>query len=171
MTFWPISCVTLLLVLSFAADVHLECPPFWTRFGKFCYRFFGPPKSWQKAEDHCREFFTHNSQGHLASIHSPEENDFLLQLWKTSLVPHDEYLGHFVWLGFNDRAAEGTFSWSDGTRFAYKAWREGQPDNVDENQNCGCFWEFAWDDFFCDQTLPYLCRLPIEDEHVGYKTC
>ncbi|XP_022111143.1 alpha-N-acetylgalactosamine-specific lectin-like [Acanthaster planci] len=161
MTPWPISCALFLLALGLAEGVDLDCPPFWTRYGDNCYRFFGLPKKWQSAEDHCQEFFTRSGQGHLASIHSSGEDSFLLQLWKTSLVPQTGELGKFVWLGGNDLAEEGTFVWSDGTNMTYQGWRDGQPDNKSVNQHCGCFWEFAWDDFGCHFPLPYLCKMPI----------
>ena len=162
-------CATVLLAFGLAAGVDLDCPPLWTRYGDHCYRFFGPPKTWQAAEDHCQEFFTRNGQGHLASIHTSGENKFLLQMWKTSLVPTNTiYVRDHVWLGQSDQLEEGNFSWSDGTGLYYKAWRGGQPNNAGGAEDCGSFWEIndeiGWNDDDCDVAMPYLCKMPSNKE-------
>ena len=51
------------------------CPLGWTEFQGNCYSFFSYETSWINAEMYCRE---ENSS--LVSIHSQEENDFLLSL-------------------------------------------------------------------------------------------
>ncbi|XP_022106457.1 echinoidin-like [Acanthaster planci] len=168
MTARQISCAALFLVIGLAAGVDLDCPPFWTRFGDHCYRFFRPTKSWQAAEEHCQEFFSRKGQGHLASIHTAEENNFLIQMWQT-LVPREEnYVNTHVWLGHTDQTKEGTFSWSDGTGFYYQAWRDGQPNNSGQGEDCGTFWNhgnvIGWNDDRCRATLPYICKMPINKE-------
>ncbi|XP_022106461.1 C-type mannose receptor 2-like [Acanthaster planci] len=166
MAFHQIPFTIFFLALGLAAGVDLYCPPFWTRFGDNCYRFFGPPKTWLAAEEHCQEFFTRNGQGHLASIHSSAENNLLIKMWETSLVPNEEFLGGHVWLGFNDRSMEETFAWSDETHFHYEAWLDGQPDDAGGREDCGAFWRthnrVGWNDDRCEVTLPYLCKMPKE---------
>ncbi|XP_038054243.1 alpha-N-acetylgalactosamine-specific lectin-like [Patiria miniata] len=165
MAFSRISCVMFFLVLGLvSAD---DCPPFWTGYGNYCYRFFGPPKTWQSAEEHCREFFTRNGQGHLASIHSAGENDFLIQLWRTSLVPNDEYtLANHAWIGHNDLVREGRFTWSDGTGFDYSGWSSAKPaDNAGSGEDCGDFLnrplldQVVWNDYTCNSAEPYICKM------------
>ncbi|XP_038054423.1 alpha-N-acetylgalactosamine-specific lectin-like [Patiria miniata] len=163
MAFRKISCVMFFAVLGLvSAD---DCPPLWTRYGNYCYRFFGPPKTWQSAEEHCQEFFTRNGQGHLASIHSSGENYLMLQMWSTSLVPNEEIVGAHVWIGHSDLANEGSFTWSDGTSFDYDAgWRTGQPDDSGGVEDCGSIWRDAewvgWNDDRCLWALPYICKMP-----------
>ncbi|XP_038054242.1 alpha-N-acetylgalactosamine-specific lectin-like [Patiria miniata] len=160
-----ILCVMFFLVLgSVSAD---DCPPLWTRYGNYCYRFFGPPETWQSAEEYCREFFTQNGQGHLASIHSSGENDFLIQLWRTSLVPNeDETLANHAWNGLSDLANEGSFTWSDGSGFYYNAWSSPQPDDYESGEDCGDFMnlpdldQVVWNDYTCRTALPYICKMP-----------
>ncbi|XP_038054245.1 alpha-N-acetylgalactosamine-specific lectin-like [Patiria miniata] len=163
MVFSKISCVMFFLVLGLvSAD---DCPPFWTGYGNHCYRFFGPPKTWQSAEEHCQEFFTRNGQGHLASIHNSEENDFLIQMWSSSLVPNENRVGDCVWIGHNDHANEGSFTWSDGTGVDYTGWRTNEPNNYGgRGEDCGSFYRttehVGWNDYRCEVALPYLCKMP-----------
>ncbi|XP_038054237.1 alpha-N-acetylgalactosamine-specific lectin-like [Patiria miniata] len=162
MAFRKISCVMFFLVLGLvSAD---DCPPFWTRYRYNCFRFFGPPKTWQSAEEHCGEFFTRDGQGHLASARSSGENNFLLQMWSTSLVSNDGVVGASVWIGLNDLANEGRFTWSDGTSLNYNGWRTGQPDDGGQAEDCGCFWrtteQVGWNDEGCGLALPYICEIP-----------
>ena len=40
------------------------------------------------------------------------------------------------WLGGDDLAVEGTFTWLDGTPFDYTNWLGVNPDNFNGNQVC-----------------------------------
>lgn len=70
-----------------------------------------------------------------------------------------------MWLGLNDRAAEGKWKWSDGTPMDYKRWSESGADSWDGDEDCAGFWDGrgdgSWDDMYgeasCSQPLPYLC--------------
>ena len=70
-----------------------------------------------------------------------------------------------MWLGLNDRAAEGKWKWSDGTPMDYKRWSESGADSWGGDEDCAGFWEGrgdgSWDDMYgeasCSQPLPYLC--------------
>ena len=53
----------------------------WTNYGDYYYRLFDGPKSWSDAGYHCREF----TGGHLVSIHSEAENNFVYNLWRAPL--------------------------------------------------------------------------------------
>lgn len=55
------------------------CDHTWRKFHGHCYRYFSRRHTWEDAEKDCRE---HN--GHLASIHSPAEQNFIRgeQKWK-----------------------------------------------------------------------------------------
>jgi len=66
--------------------------------------------------------------GHLASVHSKEEYDFILSL----RVPERNYkyfLGGVRIRGENTGRGNETWSWSDGSPWDYAAWAEGEPDN------------------------------------------
>lgn len=62
--------------------------------------------------------------GHLASIASFEENDFILKSFG-NFGGQDRRL----WIGFNDVAVEGDWQWSDGSKVAFTNWNGGEPNN------------------------------------------
>lgn len=66
--------------------------------------------------------------GHLATITSQEENDFVQSLLKT---------GKFAryWIGGKETATEGTYEWTTGEKMTYTNWQENQPDNSNKNEN------------------------------------
>jgi hypothetical protein len=57
--------------------------------------------------------------GHLATINDQAEQDWLLA----------QFPEPFQWIGMNDRAREGTWVWSSGTRVRFTAWQDTQPDD------------------------------------------
>lgn len=57
--------------------------------------------------------------GHLVTINNQAEQD-----WLRATFP-DPY----QWVGINDRAREGTWVWSSGTRVTFTAWQDTQPDD------------------------------------------
>ena len=60
--------------------------------------------------------------GHLARIASADQNGFLARTFAASSTGD-------LWIGYNDRSAEGTFAWLSGGDLAYTNWQSGQPDN------------------------------------------
>merc|ERR1712142_1261842 len=56
-------------------DIPPDCPEGWADFDSECYKVFQSKKSWQDAENYCQ-----GEGGHLASIHSEEENNFVAGL-------------------------------------------------------------------------------------------
>ncbi|MEZ4467226.1 MAG: C-type lectin domain-containing protein, partial [bacterium] len=65
------------------------------------------------------------------------------------------------WIGLDDRAREGDFRWADGTRPAFTAWAEGEPNNAGE-EDCAHFWADRpqWNDAPCEAGLGALCLRP-----------
>ena len=114
------------------------------------FSYHSSPKSWGAARADCKA-----RGGDLASIHSAAENQQAFELSR----------GGNMWLGLNDRAAEGKWKWSDGTPMDYKRWSESGADSWDGDEDCAGFWDGrgdgSWDDMYgeasCSQPLPYLC--------------
>ncbi|XP_071790939.1 alpha-N-acetylgalactosamine-specific lectin-like [Asterias amurensis] len=150
------------MVLAVIELTRAGCPPLWTEYRNNCYRFMGQEKSWTDAENHCREFFTNSGQGHLASVHSSDEADFLIEYSKSSLVSAD---GKRVWIGLSDRSNEGTFSWSDGTAFDYEEWHPREPNNAGSNgEDCVEIWHNltygpGWNDRTCSSLYSHVCKI------------
>ena len=57
--------------------------------------------------------------GHLTTVDNQAEQD-----WLTATFP-----GPWIWIGMNDRASEGKWVWSSGTRVRYTNWQEPDPDD------------------------------------------
>jgi len=70
--------------------------------------------NWGKAERIAQE-----NGGHLVSINTQEENDFIAR----RLIERNAYIG------LTDREDEGTFLWTTGELSDYRQWKRGQPDN------------------------------------------
>uniref|UniRef100_A0A673CLH3 C-type lectin domain-containing protein n=1 Tax=Sphaeramia orbicularis TaxID=375764 RepID=A0A673CLH3_9TELE len=63
--------------------------------------------------------------GNLASIHSQEENDFLVVLIKGQTCGNMNR----TWIGGDDAVQEEFWQWTDGSKFHYTNWAPGEPDH------------------------------------------
>ena len=79
------------------------------------YSYFGvsAQMTWSDARDYCRAHFDD-----LASIHSDEENEAVLQACLSN-APVD---GKYCWIGYNDIAEEGQWVWPSGTVAEFTFW-------------------------------------------------
>uniref|UniRef100_A0A8P4KLD0 C-type lectin domain-containing protein n=1 Tax=Dicentrarchus labrax TaxID=13489 RepID=A0A8P4KLD0_DICLA len=98
---------------------HVACPTGWTGYNDRCFIYIPTEMTWADAEKNCQD-----RGGNLASVHSFEEHQAIqgMILILTQAYP-------LTWLGGYDAAQEGAWFWSDGTRFQFNFWDEGQPDN------------------------------------------
>jgi len=110
--------------------------------------------TWDEAREACSEVGMQ-----LASVHSPWENDFIVELAaKTS--PNGAYL----WLGLGQ--------WVDGTLFDFQSWKYN-----DDEQSAGCaaIWTYdqsqwstdtnngKWSRYSCGEKLGVVCRASVQE--------
>ncbi|XP_069505219.1 neurocan core protein [Ambystoma mexicanum] len=122
------------------------CEHNWHKFQGHCYHYFPQRRTWEHAERDCRQRF-----GHLSSIHSKAEQDYLNTFGLDN-----------TWIGLNDRIVDNDFQWTDNTGVQYENWRANQPDNFFAGgENCVVMVSRdsgMWNDVPCNYNLPYICK-------------
>ena len=88
-----------------------------TVWNSHSYQIFEGSMTWSQARDHCISL-----GGHLATVSTAEENDFLKSL-------AGNHTKKMFWLGGTDAAQEGTWSWTTGENWGFVDWISGEPDN------------------------------------------
>jgi Lectin C-type domain len=63
--------------------------------------------------------------GHLATVRSADENEFL----RASVLGFD-MMDRRGWIGLNDLVVTGTFAWVSGDPVGYTNWNAGEPNNI-----------------------------------------
>ncbi|XP_070841190.1 CD209 antigen-like protein 2 [Chaetodon trifascialis] len=107
-----------------AAPAPIVCPVDWHLFNDSCYFISRTTRDWPESQSYCQ-----SKGGHLAIIHTAEEQTFL---W--DLLPR----GHWnaFWFGITDEHTEDHWKWVDGTTLVGGFWEVGEPNNhIDED--CG----------------------------------
>ncbi len=108
-------------------------PKITASFNGHVYAVYDVNFSWTSANSHCEKM-----GGHLVTINSQEEQQFLEQL-----------IGdRYYWIGASDAANEGVFQWVTGELFEYCNWAATQPDDYKSNQDYAYmnYKEGVWDD-------------------------
>jgi hypothetical protein len=117
-------------------------------YGGHCYLMFSAPKDWNAALAHCGDF-----DAHLVAVEDGNENAFL----KLTFVGTRE-----VWMGSTDFGSEGTWRWVTGVPWTFVAWDPSEPNNLDNQENCGSFKAArslaVWNDSRCWWSYPYICE-------------
>lgn len=118
---------------------------------------------WREAYKYCEE-----QGGHMVTINSSGEQEFIHNLLKTSNSRQN------LWLGALDTYSEGTWRWITGEKMNYVNWADGEPnDNNDEDylmlyKNSGK-WNDAHDIYndFSD-SYGFICEYELNDSKLNY---
>jgi len=140
---------TFLLILGLGLSDFVTpatvCQAGWSAFKGKCYKHFSVAKSWEDAEATCLGY-----QGHLVSLHSTGENDFLFNSFGSTKF----------WIGGLKEGSRWT--WSDGTYWNYQDWHSNQPSGdgrcsniLDDDPSQG-----TWNDLSCTgHRNPFVCQI------------
>ncbi|ETN82505.1 lectin C-type domain protein [Necator americanus] len=110
--------------------------------------------------------------GHLTSIHSDEENAFVLSLTHMGIEYRNEK--QLTWIGLRkpNYPANATWAWTDGSKVDYFNWAPGKPENITGLQDCAQMYTDSlvknpvkdtdfkrWNDVQCSLTMrAYVCK-------------
>uniref|UniRef100_A0A4W4DQZ6 Mannose receptor, C type 1b n=1 Tax=Electrophorus electricus TaxID=8005 RepID=A0A4W4DQZ6_ELEEL len=111
-----------------------------------CFKLFDPGykdvKSWFEALAFCQEL-----GGDLLSVHSDDS------------FPE-------TWIGYSIQDPSAGYVWSDGSSSSYENWQDGQPNNLNNVENCVTvrlhrFWrgEGQWNDLHCEDRKAWFCEI------------
>lgn len=95
-------------------------------YNNHIYLIFNGGDTWSSAKKKCEEM-----GGHLATITSQKENDFLTKLCKGGSLSYYR-------IGATDEETEGTWKWITGENFNYSNWANGEPNNSGDGE------DYAW---------------------------
>ena len=106
----------------------VTCLADWHAFDGSCYRVFSASLRWQAAEEDCASAA---DGGHLVSISSSAEHDFVVSLALGA--------GEFLHIGLflPPGAATGDRRWTDGSKVTFTAWYQSQPNEVSNTHVIG----------------------------------
>ncbi|XP_022109033.1 uncharacterized protein LOC110989170 [Acanthaster planci] len=130
-----------------------SCPGGWTKQGSSCYKFFAEEKSWDDAEDHCKNIDLGdgvNYQAHLTTIENVLENLLL------GLMVKSQAGGAHTWIGKKKMGEQNSWIVNEGTDFnanLVQSQRDGAPD--------GCAFinhKAEWGHTECSARLRFLCK-------------
>uniref|UniRef100_A0A8P4KPE7 C-type lectin domain-containing protein n=1 Tax=Dicentrarchus labrax TaxID=13489 RepID=A0A8P4KPE7_DICLA len=127
-----------------------DCPNRWSLFNNRCFHYIPRPMTWAQAEKNCQSM-----GANLASVQNIQEYQEIQRLIRAA-----SYQSKEAWLGGSDAQEERLWLWSDGSRFQYLNWCNGQPDNYRSQQHClqmNYGEEKCWDDINCGTTRPSVC--------------
>ena len=109
------------------------------------YEFYTQKLSWDHAYKFCEK-----KGGHLVTINSKEENDFVVELTKDS--------NDSLWMGGRTQDHK-VWYWITGEPFDYQNWSEGEPNNYGGNQDVIKLYRSGkWDDDGSSYLHGFICE-------------
>ncbi|XP_041841847.1 type-2 ice-structuring protein-like [Melanotaenia boesemani] len=127
----------------------LLCSSGWTLYDWRCFQFVPRSLTWSAAEENCKSM-----NAHLVSVRSAEEYHHIQKM-----IADQTHDYPTTWIGGTDSVKEGEWLWTDGSRFLFSYWCQGEPNNLG-NQDC-LVMNFSekkcWDDQKCDKKKQSVC--------------
>lgn len=147
-----------IVILSMVTTITC-CQHGWYPFNQQkCLKYIAVNVNYADGESLCKA-----NNASLASIHSSDEQDFILSMGRRHYTQSGV---HWVWLGAVRNASDSDdFYWKDGTAFNFTNWRDGCPDRR-AGENCVLMTIFKdrpshWCNFKCDSNHDHvICQKP-----------
>ncbi len=119
--------------------------------------------TWNQAKNLAGSLSHLGQTGYLATITSAAEQTFVDGVNAAFAASSSHHHGTYVqaWLGGNDIAQEGTWTWNTGEAFSYTNWAGGEPNNYyGEDHLLGWWSGNRWND--CDGTCNGVQKFVVE---------
>eukprot|EP00092_Neocalanus_flemingeri_P002627 GFUD01002814.1.p1 GENE.GFUD01002814.1~~GFUD01002814.1.p1 ORF type:complete len:195 (-),score=40.35 GFUD01002814.1:76-660(-) len=113
-------CLLFIVSVLLLGEAEVSCENDWTRFNQSCYKLVKDYTDIEVCREDCKK-----EGGDLASIHSIEENYFIISLLKDR---PDRDGKKNTWIAGSITEEGGQFSWLDGSDWDFEIWDEGEPD-------------------------------------------
>jgi len=135
-------------------QADLGAPTLTTSFGGHHYLVFNTPTFFDAAVEAAKSKVHDGEPGYLLTVTSAQENKFIEKILTENNIGT-------VWLGAQDHENEGSWTWITGpeedsvftvghSNEAFANWRDGEPNNAD-NEDCAVIMsDGAWNDAKCD---------------------
>ncbi len=102
------------------------------------YQYVRSKKSWTEAKLAAEKMSVNGMLGHLASITSKAENDFIVKLRKLSDLR--------AWIGLRYDRKQNRFNWITGEKVKYVNWSKGEPNHLQGEDFVEMFASAKWND-------------------------
>ena len=150
-------------------NLTVRCEGGWSEYDNDCYYYEDKQKkNWTEAEEYCTE-----NDSELASVYSLDELKFMRNLSSQNsniICGANEN----TWIGgvrYGPRKDQTFRMIYDDTEIKEKFWAKGEPNDVDEDENCvelNCFSDdfglsFRLNDHKCHVTYYYVCKKKLSE--------
>ena len=134
-------------VTGHASITYLDSEQRVAAFGQHVYRYVVAPLTWTSALEAAGTYSWNGKIGHLATVTSLAENDFL---YAAFIGPRHNTPGvnreqSQAWIALSDAQSEGTWRWMAGpelgTQASFTNWNSGEPNNVNDEDYAVIHWQ------------------------------
>lgn len=122
--------ITLNAPILLTPKINTNPPSTAVEFNGHYYQYYATEnaETWEEASAFCKGL-----GGHLATISSKDENDFLYNYMKAQNVES-------AYFGLTDKENEGTWVWDNGETSTYRNWHSGEPNSENSNEDYAMFY-------------------------------